>query len=256
VAAPRGHGAAFVDVATIRAAALSAGLRLPGAVYANVAAALAAGKHVMLTGPPGAGKTTLAMAVARAAAQAGQALGATVLTGAHPTDVVIAAAQQGRWVIADELDRTDLDEALGGLSTFLAGIPVALASTGEAAPAEGWRIVATAHSTPPASPALTRRFATIEVLAPSTDEMHGALHQAANGDATAARAAERLLGLAELKPLGAGVFLDAARHAAARNLATPADEETLAKEAYRAYVRPLLGELDAQQQQRVQHLLG
>src|SRR5205085_9935608 len=66
---------AFVDAELVRAAGVAAGLRLPIGVYANVAAGLATGRHLILTGPPGAGKTTLALAVARAAAQAGRARG-------------------------------------------------------------------------------------------------------------------------------------------------------------------------------------
>ena len=100
-------------------------------VYANVAAALAAGKHLLLTGAPGAGKTALALAVARAAAQAGRAHGATVVTAEPewaPRALVIEAATRGRWVIVDELDRARPDDALGSLSSFLAGIPIALAA--------------------------------------------------------------------------------------------------------------------------------
>jgi hypothetical protein len=52
------------------------------------------------------------------------------------------------------------------------------------------------------------------------------------------------------------VFLDVAKHAAARNHAAPADDLTLAREAFAAYIAPLLGELDDEQQRRVHHLLG
>jgi MoxR-like ATPase len=229
-------------------------------VYANAAAGLATGKHLILTGPPGSGKTTLAMAIARAAAQTGHAHGATVVTAEHrwePKELLLAAAAQGRWVIADELHRARPDRALGALSTFLMGIPVATDQAAEAEAADGWRIVATwGGGRPHASPPLLRRFAFVEVLTPATDELHSALQQAANHDATATRAAERLLGLSEITPLGAGVFLDAARHAAARNEATPADDLTLAREAFTAYVEPLLGDLDDEQRSRVQQLLG
>ena len=70
------------------------------------------------------------------------------------------------------------------------------------------------------------------------------MHQAAGGDPTASRAAGTLLALAERAPLGAGVFLDAARHAAARNAAVAADEATLAREAFAAYIAPLHPELE------------
>jgi MoxR-like ATPase len=258
VAAPSGRR--FVDAATIRAAAVSAGLRLPQSVYANAAAGLATGKHLILTGAPGSGKTTLAMAIARAAAQTGEAHGATVVTAEHrwePKELLLAAAAEGRWVIADELDRVKPDRALAALSTFLMGIPVATQTGAETEAAEGWRIVATWGARRPHLPApLSRRFAFVEVLAPAADELRSAIQQAANHDATAAQAAERLLGLREIAPLGAGVFLDAARHAAARNEAAPADELTLAREAFTAYVEPLLGDLDDEAQTRVQQLLA
>ena len=102
----------------------------PDAVHANIAGALAAGKHVLLTGKRGAGKTALALAVARAAAQAGRRDGATVVTAAPSIELVVDAASRGRWVIADELDQADPDAALAPLSTLLAGVPVTLGGRG------------------------------------------------------------------------------------------------------------------------------
>jgi MoxR-like ATPase len=232
---------AFVEAWAIRAAAEAAGLRLPPSVYANVSAALTAGKHLVLTGAPGAGKTTLALAVARAAAQAGHAHGATLVTAEPSRELLVEAAGRGRWIIVDEL--TEADAALGPLSTFLSGIPVTLGKSDEAAPADGWRIVATHNGGTPKA-AVLRRFAVIEVTAPPVDELRALLHQATGGDRTASGAAGRLLPFAELAPIGAGVFLDAARHAAARNAAVPADEATLAREAFAAYVAPLHPDLE------------
>src|SRR3954451_15186990 len=51
-----GPGVAVFDLATLRAAAHQSGLRLPDRVYAAVVAALAGGRHLVLTGPPGSGK--------------------------------------------------------------------------------------------------------------------------------------------------------------------------------------------------------
>jgi hypothetical protein len=174
-----------------------------------------------------------------------------VVTAAPSRDLLVEAAGRGRWVIVDELDQADPDAALGPLSTFLSGVPVTLTQDKEATPADGWRIVATYNGGAPTA-AVLRRFAVIEVAAPPADELRALLHQAADGDPTASRAAGRLLQLAELAPIGAGVFLDAARHAAARNAAVPTDEATLAREAYSAYVAPVHPDLD---ERRVDKLL-
>jgi dsRNA-specific ribonuclease len=96
----------------------------------------------------------------------------------------------------------------------------------------------------------------VEVPAPQGHVLVESLHHAANGDATAAAAIARLLPLAQTAPLGAGVFLDAARHAAARNSAAPADEQTLARDAFAAYIAPLLGDLDEDGVRRVREILG
>jgi AAA domain (dynein-related subfamily) len=250
---------AFVEAGAIRAAAEKRGLRLPAAVYANVAAALAGGRHLLLTGAPGAGKTTLALAVAEAAAGAGRAGGAAVVTAStdwNPGTLVVEAGQVGRWLVVDDLDRADLDAALGGLSSFLARVPVVLPGVdGEARAAKDWRLVATAAMVPAGSAALLGRFAVVEVAAPPDAELLAALTAAAEGDEVAAGVAQRLLPLREVRPLGAGVFLAAARHGAARRAVETAGGAPLTRELFTAYVAPLLGDLDPHGEQRVRAFL-
>jgi hypothetical protein len=166
------------------------------------------------------------------------------------------AAGRGKWVVLDELDRARADRALGGLSSFLGGLPVVLPGGGEVAPPAAWRVVATAAGPLDASPALRRRFAHVEVPFPGDEDLAALLDRAAAGDATASGAAKRLLVLRELRPLGAGVFIDAATHAAERNAFEPADERTLARELYGAYVEPLMTGLDDGGQVRLRELLG
>jgi hypothetical protein len=109
----------------------------------------------------------------------------------------------------------------------------------EVAPAPAWRIIATANSPLPHAQVL-RRFALIEVQPPADDELNGALLQAADNDQSAASVAARLR--TQYPGLGAGVFIEAARHAAARNAAAPTDEQTLTDELLKAYIEPLRDE--------------
>jgi hypothetical protein len=116
-------------------------------------------------------------------------------------------------------------------AAFLARAPVMIAGDEVIAP-ESWRVVATAATAPELS-----RFAVIPIT-PHPD-LAAAIDEAA-GDPTAAAATKRLLPLSELSPLGAGLYLAAAAHAAAHRNEHPADEATLAREIYAAYFAPHL----------------
>jgi hypothetical protein len=157
--------------------------------------------------------------------------------------------------VLDELDRAHLDRALGALSTFLGGLPATLPDGSELESPPNWRVIATAERPLTGSPALLRRFAVVRVPAPAEGDLGQLIETAAAGDAVAAAATRRLLGVREIADLGAGVFVAAARHAAERNALEQAGEAELARELLDAYVRPLLGELDPDAEARLRALV-
>ena len=247
----------FLDLDALRSAAEGSGLNLPDSVYAGIIAALASGKHLVLAGPAGSGKTTLAVAVAKAAVQAGRSEGAALSTAspkwsAHDTvgrvsesgftqGHVLSAAGKKKWLIVDEIDRAKLDKAFGDLSSFLGGLPLSLPDgSREIAAPKDWRIVATRDSSagdPEASAALLRRFAEIRLPRPDAADLDAAIDAATEGDPMAAAVVKRLAADEDLAELGAGPFLDAARHAAERNALSPASEDELEQEIRTAYLR-------------------
>ncbi len=137
------------DVASVRAlaGAVPYSLDLADDVYASVVAALTSGKHVILTGPPGTAKTTLAQAVADAARRAGRCADNVLTTatadwttfetigGLRPRSDgqlefhdghFLAAIRRGHWLVVDELNRSNFDRAFGQLFTVLSGQAVTL----------------------------------------------------------------------------------------------------------------------------------
>jgi MoxR-like ATPase len=132
---------------SVRATAEALGLILPSSLYHQVVAALESGKHVILTGPPGTAKTTLAQAVANAAKSAGRTTGYVLTTatadwttfetigGLRPTSSgelhfeeghFLAAIRADSWLVIDELNRSNFDRAFGQLFTVLSGQAVVL----------------------------------------------------------------------------------------------------------------------------------
>ncbi len=206
----------------VMAALLKRGLEVPEVLTAQLCAALSAGKHLLLVGPPGTGKTEIASALAEAARGGGYCEGAFVATAsadwstfdtvggytmekdgrfAFRPGVFLRSIEQRKWLLLDEVNRADVDRSFGELMTVLSGgatdTPFTL-SNGTAisiGPSTGashrvpptFRLLATMNTWDKTSLfrlsfAVQRRFAVVNIGPPADAQYASILNNAAERD--------------------------------------------------------------------------
>ncbi len=127
-----------LEVESVRAA-LPDDFAVAEEVLAEAVTALRAGKHLLLSGPPGTGKSTLAEAVCRAVVKEQFRVATATadwttfdtIGGYMPSEngslhfepgiVLRCLRSGGQWLVVDEINRADIDKAFGPLFSVLAG---------------------------------------------------------------------------------------------------------------------------------------
>jgi MoxR-like ATPase len=270
----------------LAARAADRGLLFPRHLLAELVAALDSGRHILLTGVPGTGKTSLAYVLADLARESVRCTGYLAVTASaewserqtvgHYADtpegvvfqpgVFLEAIQSGRWLIIDEFNRADFDRAFGPLFTVLANQPVTLPYK-RAGHTDPLSIVPAGAAVPPHTDAITvpRHW---RIVATMNDFDRSTLHKLSYAlmrrfafievDAAPDEVVYRLMPsagdlVAGLFPvrrfvdLGPAIFVDAARFATRRLKDRDVTPSRVLFEAFFAFVLPQLDQLEDRQ---------
>jgi len=252
----------------------------------QICAALNSGKHIIFVGPPGTGKTTIAEAVCQAAYSLSLSFGKGMFTtatsdwttfdtlGGYMPDVrdsrrltfspgiITRAILDGQWLVIDEINRTDIDKAIGPFFSILSNQEVMLPfinssgqnfslriGTNESTDTEYyvhpyWRMIGTMNDFDKSflyklSYALLRRFAIIKIPTPKTNEILYII-KAKVPKCNLDKGLSEIVKVSEYRKLGQGIYLDMARYIVSRCADPVAQTEEYTREAVEIYLLPQL----------------
>lgn len=259
-------------------------LQLPADLAGQIAAALNSGKHIILIGAPGVAKTVIAQALCAAAQERllsfGEGVLATATSDWTTSDtvggympkadgrglefvpgVITRAIKTRRWLIIDEINRADIDKAIGSVFSVLSGQEVELAfrsstlepiriAPGIADSTESrivihpfWRLIGTMNdvdkqSLYSMSYAFLRRFALIQIPTPEPAEIKSivATHVP---ECDLTKGLDKLMNIRRFRLIGPALFIDMAKYIVSR-APKPNQTPQHTREAFALFLLPQL----------------
>ena len=265
------------------------GFAISESIVNRLCASLNAGKHIIINGTPGTGKTELAVRFAKVASE-NKFIDGYVLTtatsdwstldtigGLMPNEDGLLEFRQGKfleaieknkWLIIDEINRSDIDKAFGQLFTVLSGQDVELPykqngksikiknwdenfckydkETATYYIGNNWRIIGTMNvddkdSLFDLSYAFMRRFMFIEVDLPSPEDYKKIIEMWANDlDENYSRKLIQIYGIVQYRKLGPAIFKDMISYIKERDKLGLPDHNQVLGEAIDSYILPQL----------------
>ena len=255
----------------------------------RLCASLNSGKHIIIDGTPGTGKTEIAVRFSKVASENNFIEGHVLTTatsdwstfdtigGLMPKDdgslefrqgKFLEAIEKNKWLIIDEINRSDIDKAFGQLFTVLSGQDVELPykqngksikiknwdenfckydeETATYYIGHNWRIIGTMNvddkdSLFDLSYAFMRRFMFIEVDLPSPQDYKKLIEMWANDlDDYYTRKLIQIYGIVEYRKLGPAIFKDMISYIDARSELGSSNQDLVLGEAIDSYILPQL----------------
>lgn len=255
----------------------------------RLCASLNSGKHIIIDGTPGTGKTEIAVRLSKVASENNFIDGYVLTTatsdwstfdtigGLMPKEdsslefrpgKFLEAIEKNKWLIIDEINRSDIDKAFGQLFTVLSGQDVELPykqngksikiknwdenfckyddETATYYIGQNWRIIGTMNvddkdSLFDLSYAFMRRFMFIELDLPSAEDYKELIEMWANDlDEYYSHMLIQIYGIVDYRKLGPAIFKDMISYIKARDKLEPSDYNVVLGEAIDSYILPQL----------------